>query len=1031
MLRSIVQHSLRLRGIVVAAAMLVMGVGIYQTVTSSLDVFPDFVPPQVTIQTEVPGLAPEQVEKLVTNPIEAAVSGIAGMASVRSESIQGLSVVTVTFEEKSDILADRQLLTERMTEVGGRLPKEAKAPTLSPLVSSTMDLLKVGLTSEHLSPRELRSFADWKMKPLLLAVAGVADVSVVGGEVRQMQIRVDPQRLMQAQLRISDVIKAASEATGVRGAGYIENVNQRLLVIAEGQFSDPENLGATVIKGSGGEAVRLRDIATIEEGSSPKFGDALINGKPGVLLAMTSQYETNTLEVTRRVERALAEFGDALSREKITLHLGLHRPANFIEVALVHIRDSLAIGTVLVLIMLLIFLRSPRTALISFISIPLSLFSAMIVFRAFGVTLNTMTLGGFAVAIGVVVDDAIIDVENIVRRLRENAKLEHPLASSKVILEASVEVRGAIVYATLIVIAAFIPVFMLEGIQGRFFMPLGLAFVMATLASLVVAITVTPALCSFFLRGTVADEEPFYLRVLRRIHRSFLHIVSRIPRLSFLLALIILVGTGALVSRLKTSFLPDFREGHFVAQFSMIPGTSLTEMMRLGTLISNDLLADPRIQTVQMQAGRSEQGVDTWGPERAELHIELKPDAALNEAIVQNEIRKKFDQYAGVQSEVLTFLGDRIGESLSGETAQIVLSLYGENLDALEKRGREISQILSKIPGTTDVSVKSAEQAPRLAVDLKPAALTQFGLRPAEVLDAVQAAYQGSEVAQLYENGEVVPIVVTIPDSPGRTGKIGQLPLLSGSGTVLQLSQVANIYSATGRASIEHDGGRRRQIITCNAEGRSVAEVAAEARKTIRAQATLDPGMQLIFTGAAEAEAEAHRNLIGSSLLAVVLVIGLLWIAFRSARNVTLVMVNLPFALVGGIVALYFSGLPISLGALVGMVTLFGISSRNAIMMLSHYEHLVGIEGAPWTLETAIRGASERLIPVLMTASITGFALLPIALKPQAAGQEIEGPMAIVILGGLVSSTFLTLILLPSLALRFGKFQQTNVAPAG
>ena len=1026
MLRTIIQQSLRFRSIVVIAAVLVMAAGIYQTLHSSLDVFPEFVPPQVTIQTEVPGLAPEQVEKLVTIPIEAAVSGIAGLDTVRSESIQGLSVVTVTFQENSDILADRQLLTERMTELGSRLPKEAKAPTLSPLVSSTMDLLKVGLTSEALSPRELRSFADFKMKPALLAVPGVADISVVGGEVRQLQIRVDPQRLVQAGLGIAEVIKAASEASGVRGAGYIETANQRLLVITEGQFTDPAILGATLIKGSGGEAVRLRDVATIEEGSSPKFGDALINGNPGVLLAMTSQYATNTLDVTRRVELALANFSDTLAKQKITLHPGLHRPANFIEVALVHIRDSLAIGTVLVLIVLLIFLRSPRTALISFISIPLSLLSSVIVFRACGVTLNTMTLGGFAVAIGVVVDDAIIDVENIVRRLRENASLGNPLPIPQVILDASVEVRGAIVYATLIVIAAFIPVFMLGGIQGRFFMPLGLAFVMATLASLLVAITVTPALCSLLLSKPKADEEPFYLRWLKWLHAHLLHAVARFPKLSFLLALLILIAAGLLTTRFKTSFLPDFREGHFVAQISMVPGTSLPEMTRIGTLISNELLADPRIQTVQMQAGRSEQGVDTWGPERAEFHIELKPDPSLDEAAIQNEIRGKLASYPGTQSEVLTFLGDRIGETLSGETAQIVLSLYGEDLDLLEKRASEISQILTKIPGTADVSVKAAEQAPRLVVELKPEALGQYGLRPAEVLDAVQAAYQGNEVAQLYENGEVIPLVVTVPDRGGKVGQIGQLPILTSSGKMLRLSQVARIFSATGRASIEHDGGRRRQIITCNTDGRSISEVAADARKTVSGKIALDAGMQLIFTGAAEAEAEAHRNLLGSSLLAIAVVVILLWIAFRSGRNVILVMVNLPFALVGGIVALYFSGLPISLGALVGMVTLFGISTRNAIMMLSHYEHLVTQDTAPWTLETAVRGAGERLIPVLMTASVTALALLPIALKPQAAGQEIEGPMAIVILGGLVSSTFLTLLLLPSLALKFGRFQKTH-----
>jgi len=1022
MLSSIIQHSLRFRGVVVAVAFLVMVFGIYQTSKSSLDVFPDFVPPQVTIQTEVPGLAPEQVEKLVTYPVEAAVSGIAGLDTVRSESIQGLSVVTVVFDESSDILVDRQLLAERMTEVAGHLPREAKAPTLSPLVSSTMDLLKIGLTSDTASPMEMRTLADWQLKPLLLAVPGVADISVVGGEVEQMQIKVDPQRLLELQITLADVIKAASEATGIRGAGYIETANQRLLVAAEGQFSDPVVLGATIIKGSGGDAVRLGDVADISKAASPKFGDALIDGKPGVLLAMTSQYGTNTLDVTRRVEAALADFKPTLDKEKITLHGALHRPANFIEIALGHIGHSLAIGAVLVVIVLLLFLRSPRTAFISFLSIPLSLLASVIVFRAFGVTLNTMTLGGFAVAIGVVVDDAIIDVENIVRRLRENAASPVPQPASKVILDASVEVRSAIVYATLIVIAAFIPVFMLGGIQGRFFLPLGLAFVMATIASLLVAITVTPALCSLLLGRLKEDQEPFYLRWMKWLHSHGLRVVARFPKLTFLFALVILAGVAALVPTLKTAFLPDFREGHFVLQVSAVPGTSLTQMTKLGISISNELLADPRILSVEQQAGRSEAGVDTWGPEKSEYHIELKPGIGTDEEQAQEDIRTLVGRYPGIQTEVLTFLGDRIGETISGETAEIVLSLYGDDLEALEKTSGDIANVLGKVAGTSDVIIQYASESPRFVVRLKPDVLGQFGLRAAEVLDALQAAYQGTEVAQLYRGSQMIPLVVTGGGDSSEVGSLGEMPLVTSNGTIIQLRDVADVFAASGRASIQHDDGRRRQVITCNTAGRSVNEVVADAKSAVATQVNLPAGTQLVFTGAAEAQAEAHRNLAASSALAVVLVIILLWIVFRSGRNVALVMVNLPFALVGGILALFISQLPISLGALVGMVTLFGVSTRNAIMMLSHYEHLVGADGAPWNLDTAIRGAGERMIPVLMTAMVTALALLPIALKPQAAGQEIEGPMAIVILGGLVSSTLLNLLLLPALALKFGSF---------
>jgi len=1028
MLSSIIQLSLRFRGVVVTGALLVMAFGIYQTSKASLDVFPDFVPPQVTIQTEVPGLAPEQVESLVTYPIEAAVSGIAGLDTVRSESIQGLSVVTVVFDESSDILVDRQLLAERMTEVAGHLPKESKAPTLSPLVSSTMDLLKIGLTSETATPMEMRTLADWQLKPLLLAVPGVADVSVVGGEVEQMQIKVDPQRLLEFQITLADIIKAAGEATGIRGAGYIETSNQRLLVAAEGQFSDPAVLGATVIKGSGGDAVRLRDVAEISKAASPKFGDALIQGKPGVLLAMTSQYATNTLDVTRRVEAALENFKPTLEKRNITLHGSLHRPANFIEIALGHIGHSLAIGAVLVVLVLLVFLRSPRTAFISFLSIPLSLLASVIVFRAFGVTLNTMTLGGFAVAIGVVVDDAIIDVENIVRRMRENAASPVPQALARVILDASVEVRSAIVYATLIVIAAFLPVFMLGGIQGRFFLPLGLAFVTATIASLLVAITVTPALCSLLLGHLKEDREPFYLRWMKWLHSHGLSVVARFPELTFLFALLILGSVLALVPTLKTAFLPDFREGHFVLQLSTVPGTSLKEMSRLGASVSAELLADSRILSVEQQAGRSEAGVDTWGPERSEFHIELKPGIGTDEEEAQEDIRNLVGRYPGVQTEVLTFLGDRIGETISGETAEIVLSLYGDDLDALEKSAGDVASVLGKVTGASDVIVQSASESPRLVVRLKPGVLGQLGLRSAEVLDALQAVYRGTEVAQLYEGSRVIPLIVTGGGDSSDVGRLGEMPIVASNGKIIRLRDVADVFVSSGRASIQHDGGRRRQVITCNTRGRSVKEVVADAKAAIKAKLNLPSGMLPVFTGAAESEANAHRSLAASSTLTVVLIVLLLWIVFKSGRNVALVMVNLPFALVGGILALFLSQLPISLGALVGMVTLFGVSTRNAIMMLSHYEHIVSVDGAPWTLETAIRGAGERMIPVLMTAMVTALALLPIALKPESAGQEIEGPMAIVILGGLVSSTLLNLLLLPALALKFGSFGKRKLA---
>jgi len=942
---------------------------------------------------------------------------------VRSESSQGLSVVSITFDEGSDILADRQLLTERMAEVIARLPREAKAPTLSPLVSSTMDLLKVGITSEKLTPLDLRTFADWNIAPLLRAVPGVAEVSVVGGESRRMEVKFDQERMTRYSVTLADLTRVITGATGTRGAGYFETSNQRLLLSSEDPAVDPEALGAAILRGSGGDAIRLRDVAEVKLAAGPKFGDALIMGEPGILLAMTSQRGANTLEVTHRVEEALDQYAATLEREGISLHRGLHRPANFIELAIHHIRDSLLIGTLLVVVVLLFFLRSPRTALISFASIPLSLVAAMLVFRAFGVALNTMTLGGFAVAIGVVVDDAIIDVENIVRRLRLNAAEATPLPAMQVILESSIEVRGAIVYATLIVIAAFIPVFVLGGVQERFFAPLGLAFVVATLLSLVIAVTVTPALCSIFLRKHAKEREPFYLRWLRGLHGAGLRLATRFALPLTLLVIVTGVCAGMLVPRLKKEFLPEFREGHFVIQVSTVPGTSLKEMNRLGEAISHELLRDPRLLSVEFQAGRAEQGVDTWGPERAEMHVELKPDPTVNEAEVQQDLRDLLGKYPGVQSEVLTFLGDRIGESIGGETAAGIVSVYGNDLPTLADTATTIGKVLEETPGTADVIVKSAVQGPRVSIRLKPAAMEEFGLLPADVMTAVQTAYQGMEVSQLYQWGQIVPVVLVGPGPEGSIAGLSELPLIQPPGPTLRLADVAEIFISSGHAVIEHEGGRRLQRVTFNTDGRSISEVMGDARKSIDAKVHPGGGTHIGYSGAAEAEGQANRNLLLSSALAVTLIVMILWMAFRSGRHLALIIANLPFALMGGIFALTLADIPLSLGALVGLVALFGISTRNAIMMISHYEHLVLSEGLPWNRETAIRGAGERLIPVLMTALVTALALLPIALKPTAAGQEIEGPMAIVILGGLVSSTLLTLLLLPALAEHFARFQ--------
>jgi len=1030
MLRRIVELSLRARGVVIALACVLVAYGWYVTAHVKLDVFPEFVQPQVTIQAEAPGLAAEQVEVLVTRPMESAVNGVGNLESIRSESIQGLSVLTAVFKEGTDIFVARQMLAERLAQLAGELPLGVKAPKMSPLTSSTMDLLKFGLMSDQLSPMALRTFADWTVRPRLLSVPGVAKVTVFGGEVRQLQIQIKPDRLVAFSLSIQDALNAAREATGVRGAGFVETASQRIVIQSEGQALTPQQLGDTVVLHHEGRSVRLKDLAEVVEAPEPKFGDALIMGKPGILMTMSGQYGANTMEVTEAVEQALEELKPAFTAEGIHYVPGLHRPATFIENAIRNMKSSLVLGAVLVAVVLLLFLLDLRTAFISFSAIPLSLVTAVIVLDQWGATINTMTLGGLAVAIGVVVDDAIIDVENILRRLRENLGLPESRPLFDVVLDASLEVRSAVVYASFIVTLVFVPVLTMSGLQGRFFAPLGIAFILAILASLAVALTITPALCLALLSRTTPQDEPRYLRQLKQIHRRLLTGVSQRPRAVLGLAAILFASALGALPFLVPEFLPAFREGHFVLQISTAPGTSLPEMLRLGGRIAQALLENPHIKTVEQQIGRAEMGEDTWGPHRSEFHVELNRLPAKEEEKVQGEIRAALEKFPGIQSEVLTFLGDRIGESLAGETAQVVISVFGDDLDALDQTAQEIAQVLSSLRGAADVQVKSPPGAPRMVVRLRPDRLTAFGFRPLEVLEAVQTAYQGTLVAQTYEGNKVFDVAVILEPARRRDAEsIGALLVGNSQRLRLPLRQLADVYLGTGRFAILHDGARRRQTVTCNATGRDVASFVAEAKKQIAAKVNLPAGVYPVYSGAAEAQAQAQRELLIHSGIAATGVLLLLAVLFRDGRNLLLVLANLPFALVGGVLAIFLTGYfgaegrgILSLGTLVGFVTLFGITMRNSIMMISHFEHLVRVEGVSWGPEAVLRGATERLVPILMTALVTALGLLPLAIGSGEAGREIEGPMATVILGGLLTSTVLNLLVLPTLALRYGRF---------
>ncbi|HLJ95635.1 MAG TPA: efflux RND transporter permease subunit [Gemmataceae bacterium] len=1040
MLQAIVAWSIHNRVVVVALAVFLLVLGGYAAGHAKLDVFPEFAPPQVVIQTEAPGLSPGDVEQLITLPLETAVNGLPRLDVLRSQSIQGLSVITVIFQDGMDIYRARQLVTERLAEVVGQLPEGAKDPRLAPLTPATGRLLSVGFTSETLSPLDLRDRAQWTIRPRLLGIRGVAQVTIYGGQARQFQVQIHPSQLAARNLTVTDVVDATRQAGGIRGAGFFENDRQRVLLRTEGQVRSAAELGETVLTVSEGTPVCLQDVATVAAGPAPKFGDATINGTPGVILVVYKQIDSDTPEVSRFVEAELEKLRPILERQGITYHPALFRQANFIEHAVGNVTQSLLVGAGLVTVVLFVFLFNLRTAFISLIAIPLSLLTAVTILWAWGVGLNTLTLGGLAMAVGEVVDDAIIDVENIFRRLRENARAGYPRSVAAVVLSASLEVRSAVVYATFIVVLVFVPIFFLSGLQGRLFAPLGYAYVLAVLASLGVAMTVSPALAAILLpRAGGAGEPPLLRRLqgaydwlLRRLDRQFAPLLTA--------TLVLLAAAGWALENFGGEFLPELRENHFVVHMRGIPGTSLQESLATGNQLSHALRRNRVVVNVAQEAGRAELGEDTEGVEYSELEIDLARLAAEGTEQAEREIKRALDSFPGFSFEVMPFLTERIKEVLSGTTAAVAVKVYGEDLPAIDQAADRIARVLNSVPGHANVRPEAQTGVPELVVRVRSADAARYGLRNLPVLDALHAAYQGTEVGQVYDQNRIIPLVVQLePKARNDPETVANLwlsvPPPAGGADVhvglgthepgatsgrVQLKQIADVFLSDGRFLIAHEGATRRRQVTCNVEGRDVESFVAEAERRVK-QVMLPEGVYYVFTGEHQAKQAAQRQLLLLSLAVGGGILLLLWMAFGSVRRLLLILVNLPFALVGGVAAISLGRGILDVGALIGFVTLFGITTRNGIMMISHWQHLQEVEQVTWGPELVFRGARERLAPVLMTALVTALGLLPIALGSGEAGREIEGPMAWVILGGLTTSTALNLIVLPVLYRRFNR----------
>jgi CzcA family heavy metal efflux pump len=1026
MLIGLVRQSIRHRGVAIglALALVVYGAGV--VAKARLDVFPEFAPPQVSIQTEAPGFSPEQVEVLVTKPIEDAINGVEGIAAVRSQSIQGLSVITAVLAEHEDIYRARQSVAERLGEATVRLPATVEPPVLTPLTSSSSTVLVVGVTSDRRSLMEQRTFVDWVLRPRLLATPGVSKVAVFGGDVRQLQIQLDPDRLRLHGIGVAEVVEAARAGTGVRGAGVIDGANQRITVRAEGQAVTPDQLAQTVVREQAGAVLRLSDLGRVAEAPAPRFGEGGVDGRRGLVIVISAQLGANTKIVAQRSEQALARLEPTMRAEGLTLHSGIFRPSEFIDLALRNIITSLLLGAVLVAAVLLVFLADAGAAAISLTAIPLSLLAALIVLDRLGFGINTLTLGGLAIALGEVVDDAIIDVENIARRLRENRAAGAPRAVAAVVLDASLEVRSSVVYATFVVALVFVPVLTLTGVQGALFRPLGIAYILAILASLVVALTVTPALTLVLLGGREhrAHESPA-LAWLKARYARVLEALMPSPSGVTTAAALVCFASAATLPFFGATFLPEFREGHYLIHMSAVPGTSLDESFRLGAEVTRALRRDPRVRSVAQRIGRAELSEDTWGTHYTEFEVDLVPLTGEDAESVQDDLRRMLAGFPGVNFAIRGFLAERIEETLTGSTAELVVRVFGDDLDSLDVAARRVAETLHSIPGAADVQYDPPPVAPEALVRLRPEALSGAGLRADEALATIETATRGTVVAQVFEGNRATDVVVTLqPDRRTRPEDLRALPVTSSSGRQVELGQIADVARTTGRFLITHVGARRVQTVTGNVRGRDVQGVTRDLERRLESTG-LPGGVYVEVGGAGAAQREARRELLRDGLLAGAGIVMLLWVAFGEASRLWLVLANLPFALVGGVLAVFVTGGLLSLGSLVGFVTLFGIATRNAVMLISHYDHLVTVEGVAWGEGAAVRGALERLGPILMTALVTALGLLPLAIGSGDPGREIEGPMAIVILGGLCTSTVLSLFVLPVVALRWGRFRTT------
>ncbi len=1029
MMRSIVEGSLKLRFFLLLAAFVLVAVGAGQLSQMRMDVFPEFAPPLVEVQTEALGLSSEEVESLVTLPLEYSFSGTAGIETLRSKSVPGLSSVVMIFKRGTDIIQARQLVQERLAVIKPLLPNVARPPHIIQPLSATSRVMKVGLSSSKMSLVELSEVYRWKIRPKLIAMKGVANVAAWGARKRQLQVQADPERLRALGLSLDDVLETTGDALDVgllphrkqfktQAGGFVESADRRMDIEYALPVTNPANMANLPIQGKDGTAYRMEDVATIVDSHPPLIGDGIVNDGPGLLLVVEKFPWANTLEVTAGVEKAFETLKPGL--DGVNVDTTIFRPATFIEASLDNLREALIIGSILVVVVLLAFLNQWRAAVISLVALPLSLVVAILALRWTGSTVNTMVLAGFAIALGAVVDDAIIDIENIVRRMRENKRLGNPKSTFRVVLEASLEIRRAVVYATLIIMLAVLPVFLLDGLSGAFFKPLALSYMLALAASMAVALTITPAMSLMLISSDHLEaRDPPFIRWLQTGYERILTSIMRAPAIAYGVTAACVIAGLATIPYLGQTLLPDFKERDFLMHWVTKPGTSYDEMSRITIQASNELRKIDGVRNFGAHVGRAVASDEVVGINFTENWISVAPDADYNKTL--SSIQGVVDGYPGLYRDVQTYLKERIREVLTGSSEAVVIRLYGPDLEALRTQADKVKTSLAKVDGLVGLHTELQEDIPQIAIQVNMAAAERQGIKPGDVRRAVSTLIGGIEVSDIYRGFGLYDVVVRgVPGTRHDLQGIRDLLIDSPSGAQVRLADVAEVKIAPTPNVIKREKASRRLDVSANVKGRDLGSVVADVRTQLKTMSFPQEYHAELIGEYAERQA-AQSQMFVFSIGAALGILLLLQATFHSWRLAIMAYLLLPAALVGGLLAVLAGGGIVSLGSLVGFLTVLGIAARNGILLIDHYQHLEREEGQAFGMDLILRGARERLSPILMTALTTGLAILPLVVLGEVPGNEIEHPMALVIVGGIVTSTLLNLFVLPALYHRFGK----------